>query len=152
MIRETWIQSQVASYQRLLKWYLIPPCLTLGNIRYLSRVKVEQFWERSSATPLHLGVVAIEKGAFWSPSTKVANFTYFILVQLPSSFFSIRLFSVYLVHLFSSIDTTDAWKKLRFISSNRSDLHMSDNLSVGVHAFASRELMSFLVDETLLSR
>ena len=28
--------------------------------------------------PLHLGVVAIEKGAFGSPSTKVANFTYFI--------------------------------------------------------------------------
>ena len=25
-------------------------------------------------SPLHLGVVAIEKGAFWSPSTKVANF------------------------------------------------------------------------------
>ena len=26
-------------YQRLLKWYLIHPCLTLGNIRYVSRVK-----------------------------------------------------------------------------------------------------------------
>ena len=26
---------------------------------------------------LHLSVVAIEKGAFWSPSTKVSNFTYF---------------------------------------------------------------------------
>ena len=39
MVRETWVQSQLASYQRLLKWYLIPPCLTLGNIRYVSRVK-----------------------------------------------------------------------------------------------------------------
>ena len=27
---------------------------------------------------LHFGVVAIEKGAFGSPSTTVANFTYFI--------------------------------------------------------------------------
>ena len=36
--------------------------------------KVEQSWEWSSA-PLHLGVVAIEKGAFGSPSTMVANFT-----------------------------------------------------------------------------
>ena len=27
------------SYQRLLKWYLIPSCLTLSNIRYISRVK-----------------------------------------------------------------------------------------------------------------
>ena len=26
--------------------------------------------------PLHLGVVAIKKGAFWSPSTTVANFTF----------------------------------------------------------------------------
>ena len=36
--------------------------------------KVEQSRERSSA-PLHLGVVAIEKRAFLSPSTTVANFT-----------------------------------------------------------------------------
>ena len=35
--------------------------------------KVEQSRENSSASPLHLGVVAIEKGAFESPSTKVAN-------------------------------------------------------------------------------
>ena len=39
MVRKTWVQSQVASYQRLWKWYLIPPCLTLSNIRYVSRVK-----------------------------------------------------------------------------------------------------------------
>ena len=36
---ETWVQSQVVSYQRLKKWFLIPPCLTLSNIRYVSRVK-----------------------------------------------------------------------------------------------------------------
>ena len=29
--------------------------------------------------PLHLGVVAIEKGFFGSPSTKVANFSYIII-------------------------------------------------------------------------
>ena len=39
MVRETWVQSQVASYQRLQKLYLIPPCLTLSNIKYVSRVK-----------------------------------------------------------------------------------------------------------------
>ena len=38
--------------------------------------KVEQSRE-GVAPPLHLGVVAIEKGAFGSPSTLVANFTYF---------------------------------------------------------------------------
>ena len=37
--------------------------------------KVEQSREWSSA-PLHLGVVAIEKGAFQSPSTNVANYTF----------------------------------------------------------------------------
>ena len=31
-----------------------------------------------SSTPQHLGVEAIEKGALVSPSTKVANFIYFI--------------------------------------------------------------------------
>ena len=38
MAQETWAQSQVKSYQRLKKYYLIPPCLTLSNIRYVSRV------------------------------------------------------------------------------------------------------------------
>ena len=39
MARKTWVQSQVKSYQRLKKWYLMPPCLTLSIIRYISRVK-----------------------------------------------------------------------------------------------------------------
>ena len=39
MARETWVQSQVESYQRLKKWYLMPPCLTLSIIRYRSRVE-----------------------------------------------------------------------------------------------------------------
>ena len=39
--------------------------------------KVEQPWERSCALPIYLSVVAIEKGSFWLPSTKVANLTYF---------------------------------------------------------------------------
>ena len=44
------------------------------------------------------------------------------------------------------------WKKLRLILSVRSDLHMTDNLFMAVHAFASRVLMSVSVDETLLPR
>ena len=46
--------------------------LTLSIIRYESRVK----WSnpgKGVAPFLHLGVVAIEKGAFGSPLTKVAN-------------------------------------------------------------------------------
>ena len=37
--RETGVQSQVESYQRLKKWYLMQPCLTLSIIRYGSKVK-----------------------------------------------------------------------------------------------------------------
>ena len=39
MVQETRVQSQVKSYQRLKKWYLIPPCLTISIIKYISRVK-----------------------------------------------------------------------------------------------------------------
>ena len=39
MVRESGVQSQVESYKRLKKWYLILPCLTLGILRYVSRVK-----------------------------------------------------------------------------------------------------------------
>ena len=73
-----------------------------------------------------------------------------ILVYLPSSFFSSRFVSVQVVHPYSIIDTTAAWKKLRFILSVRSDFHMIDSLSIATHAFVSRVSMSFSVDETLL--
>ena len=39
MIRETGVQSQVESCEKLKKLYLISPCLTLSIIRYISRVK-----------------------------------------------------------------------------------------------------------------
>ena len=39
MVQETGAQSEVASYQRLKKWYMMPPFLTLSIIRYGSRVK-----------------------------------------------------------------------------------------------------------------
>ena len=57
------------SYHRLKEWYLMPPCLTSGTIRVRIKGKVEQSREWSSAPPQHLSVVALEKRAFWSPST-----------------------------------------------------------------------------------
>ena len=39
MAQQTGAQFQVESYQRLKKWYLMPPRLTLNIIRYGSRVK-----------------------------------------------------------------------------------------------------------------
>ena len=71
-----------------------------------------------------------------------------ILVHLPSSFFSIRLVSVQVVHPYSSMDTTVAWKNIM----DRSDFRMINSLSIAAHAFFRRVLMPFSVDETLLPR
>ena len=60
--------------RKTFKMVLDTSCLTLSDIKYVSRVKVEQSREWSSALRLHLGVVAIEKGAFGSSSTTAANF------------------------------------------------------------------------------
>ena len=53
----------------------MPPCLTLSIIRYGSRVK----WNnpgKGVAASLHLGVVAIEEGAFGLPLTKGRQLIY----------------------------------------------------------------------------
>ena len=45
---------------KIKKWYLMPPCLALSTIKYVSRVK----WRNPGngvAPSLHLSVVAIEK-------------------------------------------------------------------------------------------
>ena len=60
MVQENRLQSQVESYQRLKKWYLMSPCLTLSILRYRSR-KSGAIQEKESCSPLHLSVVAIEK-------------------------------------------------------------------------------------------
>ena len=45
VVRETWVQSQVASYLRFLKY------LTLSNIRYVSRVKWSNSGKRVAPSP-----------------------------------------------------------------------------------------------------
>ena len=59
---------------KMQKWYLIPPYLTLSIIRYRPRVKRGNPGKGVAAS-LHLGVVAIEKGAFGSLLSTVTNFT-----------------------------------------------------------------------------
>ena len=53
MARETWVRSQVESYQRLKKWYLMPPCLTLSIIRCGSRVKWSNPEKGVAPSPTH---------------------------------------------------------------------------------------------------
>ena len=61
MAWETRVPSQVDSYQKLQKWYLMPPCLTFSIIRCWSRVSgAMQGMELHLS--LHLDVVVIEKG------------------------------------------------------------------------------------------
>ena len=48
---ETWVQSQIELYQRLKKWYFMPPCLTLNIIRYGSRVKSRNPGKRVAPSP-----------------------------------------------------------------------------------------------------
>ena len=50
MARETWVQSQVESYQRLKKWYLMPPCLT-QHYKVRIKGKVEQSREGVEPSP-----------------------------------------------------------------------------------------------------
>ena len=63
---------------KTLKMVLDTSLLNTQQYKVHIKGKVGQSRERSSA-PLHFGIVAIEKGTFWSPSTTVA-FTFCTLV------------------------------------------------------------------------
>ena len=59
---------------KTFKMVLDTSLLNTQQYKVLSRVK----WsapEKSVAPPIHIGVAAIEKGDFWSPSTTVTNYT-----------------------------------------------------------------------------
>ena len=120
MVWETGVQSQVESYQRLKKMVLDASLLNTQQYTVRIKGKVEQSRKRSSALPLYLSVVAIEKGAFESPSTKVANFIYFI--QCPK-------FTCLHTGTFSSSQTT----KERF--SKMQVFHKFSNLLRTLHTY-----------------
>ena len=59
------------------------------------------------------------------------NIAHSILVQLLSSFFSIRLISIHVVLPYSSMDMTTPWKKLREIFEvNKSNFHLTNGYTV----------------------
>ena len=126
-----------------------------GSIGVQSLMSLSLLLQQCPACLVRLTCIAFVMGGKWPYSwclvrccrQDLFNIALNILVQLPSSFFSSRLVSVHVMHPYSSIDTTAAWKKLRFILSVRSDFHMIESLSIAVHAFVSRVSMSFSVDE-----
>ena len=63
------------------KWYLLSPCLKLSIIRCGSRAS-GAIQGKELSLPLHLGVVAVKKGAFGSLSTTVGQFTTFIYIYI----------------------------------------------------------------------
>ena len=63
---------------------------------------------------------------------------------------AVCFFNVHVVHLCNGIDTAAAWKKSRFILSDRSDFHMIGCLSIAVHTFARHISTSLSDDKTLL--
>ena len=54
--------------------------LNTQQYKVLIKGKVEQFREKSSA--LHNTCCSYWKGAFWSPSTTVVNFTYYSYIYI----------------------------------------------------------------------
>ena len=62
-----------------------------------------------------------------------------ILVYLASSFFSIRLVSVYVVHPYCSIDTTADWKKTAFTSEKFMKLSRRDVFNLAVNKLITRK-------------
>ena len=70
MALETAVQYQVKSYQRLKKWFLIPLCLTLGNIRYVSKLNWSNLGKKVVPSPIP------RCSSYWKESFCVANFFY----------------------------------------------------------------------------
>ena len=60
------------------KEYLMPPCLILRIIIYVSRVKWSNYW-KGVMPSLHLSVGTIEGGTLGSISTTVAKLTLYAL-------------------------------------------------------------------------
>ena len=62
---------------KTLKMLLDTSLINTQQYKVCIKGKVEQ------CPPLHLGVVAIEKGAFWLPLTKFSKFTLLTVVDMP---------------------------------------------------------------------
>ena len=108
-----------------LRRFELVALLLLGHVRGTSLMSSSLLLQQCPACLACLTLIVFVMGGWWPYSCcfvecclqdlfKIARS---ILVQLPSSFFFIRL-----VHPQSSIETTAAWMKLRFILSVRSDL------------------------------
>ena len=143
-------------YVRAVHSAFARPCK--GVHRRTSLMSSSLLLQQCPAYLVHLTLIVFMMGGRWPYSwyfvgcwfvQNCSQYSCVVAVKL----FLHTLFSIHVVHPYSSIDTTAAWKKLRFILLVRSDFHLTDSLLIAVHAFVSRVLMFFLGgDETLLPR
>ena len=75
MVRDTW--GSIPGPVILKTQKMVLDAALLNTQHYKVRIKWSSLGN-GVAPSLHLGVVAIKKGAFGSPSTKVTNFTYLL--------------------------------------------------------------------------
>ena len=73
MAQETWVQSPGQVIPKTQKMVLDASLLNTQHYKVRIKGKVKQSRERSCTLTLHLGIVAIEKGAFGSPLTMITN-------------------------------------------------------------------------------
>ena len=114
-----------------------------GVHRSISPMSSFLLLQQCPACLVRLTLIAFVMGGRWLYSCcfvgfclqDLFNIACSILVWLPSSFYSVCLVSVHLVHPYNSIDTTAIWKRLRFILSVRSDFHMTGSLLIAVYVF-----------------
>ena len=88
MVPEAGFQSQVESYKKLKKWYLMLPCLALGVIRYGSRVK----WNNPEN-----GVASFPTprcSSYWKGSIRVAFDWGRQLIKLYKNYHQLRIFDM----------------------------------------------------------
>ena len=78
--RETKVQSQVESYQKLTL-YFIPPCLIFCIIRYVSRV-CAAIQKKEQNPPKQLSLVAMEKEPSGRSWLRMANLRTYIYIYM----------------------------------------------------------------------
>ena len=93
MAQDTGVESLVEAYQKLKKWYLIPPLLNTQHYYVFIKGKVEQGKESHSSW--QLGVVGIKKGAFESPSTTVGQVYLYMCYATCTGFLKLLKQSIY---------------------------------------------------------
>ena len=115
MARETWVQSQIESYQRLKKWNLTPPCLTLSNIRYGSRVKWSNPW----------------KGVAPSPTPWCSSYRKGSLRAI--SYYSHQLYFTYTYN--SSITALSKFYRIWFATNSQSEIVTTNTVTIYIYIY-----------------